>query len=103
VQEWYGEARIAWHYSVPGKPAQNAFVENLNGRMRDELLNETLFTCNAFVREKIAILVDDYNAALPHPSFGYTTPSAFEKQGAAQQSDVLPIFSSGLNESFLAL
>jgi putative transposase len=28
---------------VPGKPIQNAFVESFNHRMRDEVLNETLF------------------------------------------------------------
>ena len=44
VLEWCGEARIEWHYTTPGKPTQNAFVESFNGRMRDELLNETLFT-----------------------------------------------------------
>jgi Integrase core domain len=27
-----------------GKPTQNAFVDSLNARLRDELLNETLFT-----------------------------------------------------------
>ncbi len=34
---------IAWHYVVPGKPVQNAFVEIFNSRLRDELLKETLF------------------------------------------------------------
>jgi transposase InsO family protein len=28
---------------APGKPIQNAFIESFNGRLRDELLNETLF------------------------------------------------------------
>jgi transposase InsO family protein len=28
---------------APGKPVQNAFVESFIGRLRDELLNETLF------------------------------------------------------------
>ena len=35
--------QVAWHYIAPGKPVQNAFVESFNGRLRDELLNETLF------------------------------------------------------------
>jgi transposase InsO family protein len=35
--------RIAWHYIAPGKPQQNGFVESFDGRLRDELLNETLF------------------------------------------------------------
>ncbi len=32
---------VDWHYIAPGKPMQNGFVECFNGRMRDELLNET--------------------------------------------------------------
>ena len=37
------ERRVEWHYIAPGKPMQNGFVESFNGRMRDELLNETMF------------------------------------------------------------
>jgi putative transposase len=32
------------HYIAPGKPMQSAFVESFNGRLRDDFLNETLFT-----------------------------------------------------------
>jgi putative transposase len=39
-----------WHYIRPGKPAQNAFIESFNGRLRDEFLNETLFTSLAHAR-----------------------------------------------------
>lgn len=35
--------RSDWHYIAPGKPIQNAFIESFNGRLRDELLSETLF------------------------------------------------------------
>jgi putative transposase len=87
VLEWCGDARIEWHYAAPGKPTQNAFVESFNGRMRDELLNETLFTSLAHAREKIAAWVEDYNTGRPHSSLGYATPAAFaadlKKQGAA--------------------
>ena len=40
---WCEDTSIDWHFIAPGKPMQNAFVESFNGRMRDELLNETLF------------------------------------------------------------
>jgi transposase InsO family protein len=40
---WSQERRVEWHYIAPGKPQQNAFVESFIGRLRDELLNETLF------------------------------------------------------------
>lgn len=29
---------------APGKPMQNGLIESFNGRLRDELLKETLFT-----------------------------------------------------------
>jgi putative transposase len=87
VLEWCGEARIEWHYTTPGKPTQNAFVESFNGRMRDELLNETLFTSLAHACEKITAWAHDYNTGRPHSSLGYATPAAFaadlKKQGAA--------------------
>ena len=55
--------------------------------MRDELLNETLFTSLAHAREKITAWADDYNTDRPHSSLGYATPAAFaadlKKQGAA--------------------
>lgn len=37
-----------------GKPMQNGFIESLNGRMRDELLNETMFRNLAHARIVIA-------------------------------------------------
>lgn len=87
VLAWCGEAQVKWHYTTPGKPTDNAFVESFNGRMRDELLNETLFMSLDHAREKVAAWMDDYNNQRPHSSLGYATPAAFaaelEKQGAA--------------------
>jgi putative transposase len=40
---WAEEHNITWHFIAPGKPMQNGFCESFNGRMRDELLNESLF------------------------------------------------------------
>lgn len=74
---WCGDANVEWHYTAPGKPTQNAFVESFNGRMRDELLNETLFMSMGHAREKITAWADDYNTGRPHSSLGYATPAAF--------------------------
>ena len=38
---WTQDNAIVWHFIAPGKPMQNGFCESFNGRMRDELLNET--------------------------------------------------------------
>jgi transposase InsO family protein len=39
---WSQERRITWLFIAPGKPMQNGICEAFNGRMRDELLNETI-------------------------------------------------------------
>ncbi len=74
---WQQEHGIAWHYIVPGKPTQNGFIESFNGRLRDECLNETLFTT---LKEAIQIIEAwriDCNTARPHTSLGGLTPAAF--------------------------
>jgi len=76
VLSWAGEAKIDWHYIAPGKPTQNGYVESFNGRMRDELLNETLFLSLHHAREAVARWADDYNTERPHSSLGYQTPTA---------------------------
>ena len=56
ILRWSQHTRIEWHYIAPGKPQQNAFVESFNGRLRDELLNETLFASLGHARELLAEL-----------------------------------------------
>lgn len=53
VLAWCGEIGVEWHYIAPGRPMQNGYVESFNGRMRDELLNETLFLSMAHARVEI--------------------------------------------------
>lgn len=67
---WSQETGVEWHYIAPGKPTQNAFVESFNGRLRDELLNETLFTSLAQARAALAGWQDDYNTVRPHGAVG---------------------------------
>ncbi|SFQ28019.1 putative transposase [Bradyrhizobium sp. Ghvi] len=74
---WCKDAAIDWHFIAPGKPMQNGFVESFNGRMRDELLNETLFFELDDARAKIANWVADYNLQRPHSSLKYLTPAAY--------------------------
>ena len=45
---------------------QNGFVESFNGRMRDELLNETMFRNVAHARVAIAAWAADYNTKLDY-------------------------------------
>src|SRR4051794_27758358 len=65
---WADQSRVEWHYIAPGKPMQKAFIESFNGRLRDELLNETLFTSLAQARVTLGSWRADYNRASEHPS-----------------------------------
>ena len=40
---WAQERGIQLNFIEPGKPAQNAFNESFNGRLRDDCLNESVF------------------------------------------------------------
>ncbi len=77
ILTWADQSRIAWHYNAPGKPKQNAFIESFNGRLRDELLNETLFYSLAQARVALRCWRADYNDARPHSQLGWKTPSEF--------------------------
>ena len=59
-----------------GKPMQNGYVESFNGRMRDELLNETLFLSLDHARLVISAWAEDYNQERAHSSLGHETPQA---------------------------
>jgi hypothetical protein len=56
---------------------QNGYVECFNGKMCDELLDETLFFSLDQARSAIAEWVDDYNTSCPHSALAYQTPAAF--------------------------
>jgi len=77
ILAWVGTHGINWHYIQPGRPMQNAYVESFNGRMRDELLNETLFFGLDHARAELAKWVADYNEERPHSALSYLAPTAF--------------------------
>ena len=74
---WAKDHGVDWHYIAPGRPMQNGYIESFNGRMRDELLNESLFIDLDQARRLIGAWVTDYNTARPHSSLGYKTPAAY--------------------------
>ncbi|GIW56414.1 MAG: hypothetical protein KatS3mg082_2818 [Nitrospiraceae bacterium] len=76
VLAWCAETGIAWHYIAPGKPMQNGIGEAFNGRMRDGLLNETLFRSLDHARDCVGDRVEDCNTARPHSALGYLSPAA---------------------------
>ena len=74
---WADDTGVGWHYIAPGKPQQNGFNESFNGRLRDELLNETLFRSLPHARAVLETWRRDYNETRPHSKLGWLTPEAY--------------------------
>jgi putative transposase len=70
---------IVSDYIAPGKPQQNAFIESFNSRLRDELLNETLFRSLPHARAVLEAWRRDYNEARPHSKLGWMTPRDYAR------------------------
>jgi putative transposase len=77
VLKWMKANSVAWHYIAPGKPQQNAFIESFIGRLRDECLNETLFSSLSQARSVLAAWQIDYNRIRPHSALANRTPQEF--------------------------
>ena len=77
ILAWADDASVGWHYIAPGKPQQNGFNESFNGRLRDELLNETLFRSLPHARVVLETWRRDYNETRPHSKRGWLTPKAY--------------------------
>lgn len=72
---WSQDRNVGCHHIAPGKPQQNAFVESFSGKLRDECLNETLFTSVRQARAVLAAWQQDYNEVRPHAGLGGRTPA----------------------------
>lgn len=74
---WGAQRQIELHFIDPGKPIQNAHVESLNGKARDEFLNLHSFLTLDQARSAAAEWLTDYNEVRPHSSLGGRTPKEF--------------------------
>jgi putative transposase len=86
ILQWADDRKVAWHYIAPGKPVQNAFAESFIGRLRDELLNETLFRSLSHTRAVLEGWRADYNNIRPHSRLGWMSPAIY---AAARRSATL--------------
>jgi putative transposase len=85
--KWTTETAVAWHYIQPGKPMQNGYMESFNGKLRDECLNEHVFSSLAEARRVIEAWRVDYNEVRPHSSLAYQTPEEFAAMWVERQSE----------------
>ena len=82
VPGWTDARGVAWECIQPGKPVQNAFAASFNGRLRDELLNATLFRSLHHPGSVLEAWRHDYNAVRAHSRLGWLTPKEHARRFA---------------------
>ncbi len=77
LQHWLDQAAVGTLYIQKGSPWENGYVESVNGKLRDELLNGELFLSVPEARYVLDEWTLVYNHHRPHSSLGWKTPAAF--------------------------
>jgi putative transposase len=80
MDRWAHDNAVQLSFIRPGKPVENGFIESFNGRLRDELLNTSVFLSLADARAKLRVWRTDYNAVRPHSSLKDLSPRQFRAQ-----------------------
>ncbi len=75
VRSWLNRLGVSPLYIEPGSPWENGYVESLNGKLRDELLNREIFETLLEAQVLIERWRVEYNTIRPHSSLGYKPPA----------------------------
>jgi hypothetical protein len=73
ARDWSERNGVRLRFIEPGKPVQNAFIESLNGKLRDQYLNLHWFRSLRHAPEEIEQWRQHYNTEHPHSALGYRT------------------------------
>jgi transposase InsO family protein len=74
VRSWLQRLQISLLYIEPGSPWENGYIESLNGRMQDELLNREIFYSLKEAQGLIEMWRKPYNTIRPHSALDYRPP-----------------------------
>jgi putative transposase len=75
VRDWLRRVGVKTLYIEPGSPWENGYVESLNGKLRDELLDRERFDTLREARVLIERWRRHYNTERPHSALGYRPPA----------------------------
>jgi putative transposase len=79
VQQWLTEHNCRSLFIKPGSPWENSYIESFNGKMRDECLNQNIWTTLRHIQEELEAWRQEYNNDRPHSSLGECTPTEFAR------------------------
>ena len=75
VREWLRRLSVETHFTEPGSPWENSYIESFNGKMRDELLNGEIFDTILEARVITERWRKTYNTIRPHELSGISPTS----------------------------
>ncbi|RAT10659.1 integrase [Lonsdalea populi] len=85
LDRWAYENKVTMHFSRPGTPTDNPFIESFNGSLRDECLNIHWFLSMEDVQEKLDRWREEYNHDRTHSSLNDLTPAEFIRSHQKRQ------------------
>jgi putative transposase len=75
IRKWLSNLEVRTLFIERGSPWENGYIESLNGKLRDELLNREEFTTLAEARVLVADWRREYNVFRPHSALSYRAPA----------------------------
>jgi len=75
IRKWLARLGVKTLFIEPGSPWENGYIESLNGKMRDELLNREIFTTLQEAKVLIEQWRREYNQVRPHSAKNYQPPA----------------------------
>jgi putative transposase len=75
IRKWLADIGVQTLFIEPGSPWENGYIESLNGKLRDELLNREVFTTLMEAKVLIEQWRKEYNTTRPHSSLRYRPPA----------------------------
>lgn len=89
LNTWAKKKEVALCFIEPGKPQQNGYVESFNRSMRDECLNEELFTDVSHANVSVQLWRHHYNTMRPHSSLNNQSPRSYAQSRANKNTLIM--------------
>lgn len=80
IKEWLQKHKVRGIFINPGSPWENSYIESFNGKLRDECLNQEIFSSIEHAGLVLENWREEYNNYRPHSSLGGLSPVAYVRR-----------------------
>ena len=80
IKEWLEEHKVRSIFINPGSPWENSYIESFNGKLRDECLNQEIFSNVEQAGMVLEAWREEYNNYRPHSSLGGLSPAVYARR-----------------------